>query len=144
MFQNGEIMKKHPAVLLTLICLLGLGLSARAQEQGAVVTNVPFEFVAGGKVLPAGKYTVNRVAPASGSRELEMRSYEMRASVFVIPTAFDELRSQKAQFTFEHLGNGYFLSAIETATGTYSIDIRPSAIKLIQMEQHGPSPSGSN
>jgi len=136
--------KQYLAVLFTLICLLGLGLSAQAQEQDTVVINVPFEFVAGGKVLPAGKYTVNRVAPASGSRELEMRSYETRASVFVLPTVFDDVRSDKAQLNFEHLGDTYFLSAIETPIGTYTVDIPPSAIKLAQTQQQSGSHSGSN
>jgi len=136
--------KQYLAVLFTLICLLGLGLSAQGQEQDTVVINVPFAFVAGGKVLPAGKYTVNRVAPASGSRELEMRSYETRASVFVLPTVFDDVRSDKAQLNFEHLGDTYFLSAIETPIGTYTVDIPPSAIKLAQTQQQSGSHSGSN
>jgi len=136
--------KQYLAVLFTLICLFGLGLSARAQEQDTVVTNVPFDFVAGGKVLPAGKYTVNRVATAAGSRELEMRSYEARASVFVIPMVFDDVRSDKAKLNFEHLGDAYFLSAIETPIGTYAIDIPPAAIKLAQTQQQGGSHSGGH
>jgi hypothetical protein len=136
--------KQYVTVLFTLICLFGLGLSARAQEPDTVVTNVPFDFVAGGKVLPAGKYTVNRVAPASGSRELEMRSYETHASVFVLPTVFDGVRSDNAQLHFEHLGDSYFLSAIETAIGTYTIDIPPSAIKLAQTQQQGGPHAGGN
>lgn len=115
--------KQYLTVLFTLICVLGLGLGAHAQEEDTVVTKVPFDFVAGGKVLPAGTYRVSRVAPASGSRELELRSYETRASVFVIPTVFDNVQSDKAQLNFEHLGDSYFLSTIETPIGTYAIDI---------------------
>jgi hypothetical protein len=44
--------KQYLAVLFALICVFGLGLSARAQEQDTVVTNVPFDFLAGGRVLP--------------------------------------------------------------------------------------------
>jgi len=136
--------KQYLTVLFTLICVLGLGLGARAQEEDTVVTKVPFDFVAGGKVLPAGKYTVNRVSPTTGSRELEMRSYETRASVFVLPTVFDDVRSDKVQLHFEHLGDTYFLSAVETPIGTYSIDIPPSAIKLAQTQQQGGSHAGAN
>jgi len=136
--------KQYLAVLFTLICVLGLGLNARAQEQDTVVTNVPFDFVAGGKVLPAGSYRVMRVRPSSGSRELEIRSYETRASVFVIPTVFDDVQSDKAQLNFEHIGDSYFLSAIETPIGTYAIDIPPAAIKLGQMQQQGGSQSGGH
>ena len=48
--------KQYLTILFTLICVLGLGLRARAQEEDTVVTNVPFDFVVGDKVLPAGTY----------------------------------------------------------------------------------------
>ena len=136
--------KQYLASLFTLMCVLGLGLSARAQEEDTVVTKVPFDFVAGGKVLPAGEYTVNRVSPTTGSRELEMRSYETRASVFVLPTVFDDVRSDRAQLHFEHLGDTYFLSAVETPIGTYTIDIPLSAIKLAATQPQGGSHAGAD
>ena len=136
--------KQYLTVLFTLICVLGLGLGAHAQEQDTVVTNVPFAFVAGGRVLPAGTYRVSRVDSASGSRELEISSYETRASVFVIPTFFDDVQSDKAQLNFEHLGGTYFLSAIETPIGAYTINIPPAAIKLAQTQQPGGSHSGGH
>ena len=37
------------AVVLTLSCLFGLGISARAQNAGKIAVNVPFDFVAGGE-----------------------------------------------------------------------------------------------
>ena len=136
--------KQYLAVLFTAICVVGLGLSARAQEQDTVVTNVPFDFMAGGQVLPAGSYTVMRVHPTSGSRELEIRSYETGVSVFVIPALFDDAQSDKAQLNFEHLGDTYFLSAIKTPIGTYAIDIPPAAVKLAQTQQPGGSHSGGH
>jgi hypothetical protein len=145
MFQQGEIMKKqYLAVLFTLICVLGLGLIARAQEQDTVVTNVPFNFAAGGKVLPAGNYRVMRIHPSSGSRELELSSFETGASVFVIPRVFDDVQSGKVRLNFEHLGDTYFLSTIETPIGTYTIDLPASAIKLAQMQPQGGSHAGGN
>jgi len=136
--------KQYLTVLFTLICVLGLGLGARAQEQDTVVTNVPFDFVVGGKVLPAGTYRASRIDPSTGSRALQITSFETRASVLLIPTVFDGFQSGHAQLNFEHLGDSYFLSAIETPIGTYAIDIPPSAIKLAQMQQQSSSPSGSN
>jgi hypothetical protein len=119
MFEQGEIKKQSLTVLLTLICVLGVGLGARAQEQDTVVTNVPFDFVAGGLVLPSGTYRVSRVESVAGSRGLAISSYETRASVFVIPTVFDDVQSGKAQLNFEPLGDTYFLNAIKTPIGTY-------------------------
>jgi hypothetical protein len=143
MFQQGEIMKKqYVAFLVTLMCVLALDLGA--QEQDTVVTKVPFDFVAGGKVLPAGTYRVSRVHPYTGSRELEITSYETRASVFVIPTVFDDVQSGNAQLNFEHLGGKYFLNAIETPIGTYVVTLPPSAIKRAQTEQQSASSPGGN
>jgi hypothetical protein len=120
-----------------------LGLGARAQEEDTVVAKVPFDFVVGGQVLPAGSYRVSRV-DTTGSRELEISSYEKRASAFLIATFFDDFQTGHAQLNFEHVGDKYFLSAVETPIGTYAITIPPSAIKLAQMEQQSASPSGSN
>ncbi len=135
--------KQYLTVLLTLTCVLGLGLGARAQEGDAIVANVPYDFVVGGHVLPAGTYRVSRV-DSTGFRELEISSYETRASAFLIPTFFDDVQTGHAQLNFQHVGDRYFLSAVETPIGTYAITIPPSAIKLAQMEQQGASSSGSN
>ena len=135
--------KQYLTVLFTLICVLGLGLGARAQEEDTVVSNVPFDFLIAGKILPAGTYRVSRVNTA-GSRELEISSYDAHAGVLFIPTDFDDFQTGHAQLNFEHVGNKYFLSAIETPIGTYDITIPPSAIELARTEQQGTSSSGGN
>ena len=134
--------KQYLTVLFTLICVLGLGLGARAQED-TVVSNVPFDFLIAGKILPAGTYRVSRVNTA-GSRQLEISSYDARAGVLFIPTVFDDFQTGHAQLNFEHVGNKYFLSAIETPIGTYDITVPPSVIELARMEQQGTSSSGGN
>ena len=136
--------KQYVAVLFTLICVLGLELGARAQDEGAVVANVPYDFVAGGRVLPAGTYRVNRVHSYTGSRELEISSYETGAGALLIATVFDSAQTEHTQLNFEHVGDKYFLSAVETPIGRYAIAIPPSAIKLALKEQPSPSSSGSN
>jgi hypothetical protein len=55
--------KQYVTVLFTLICVLGLGLGARTQEGDTVVARVPYDFVVGSRVLPAGTYRVSRVHP---------------------------------------------------------------------------------
>ena len=42
--------KQYVAVLFTLICVLGLGLGARAQEEDTVVAKVPYDFLVGGRL----------------------------------------------------------------------------------------------
>ena len=111
--------------VLTLTCLLGLGLSAQAEGDNKVVTDIPFEFSAGGATLPAGIYTVDRVSTPSDSH-LIIRNRENGA--FLLPVTFDGASVQGALFTFEHVGNKYFLSKVKTPAGVYTIGA-PRALK---------------
>ena len=135
--------KQLLTVLFTLICVLGFGLGALAQGEDTVVATVPFDFVVGGQILPAGMYRVSRVE-STGSRELEIASYDTRAGALLIPTFFDGTQIGHAQLNFEHAGDKYFLSGIETPIGTYAITVPRSAITLALMERQGASSSGSN
>jgi hypothetical protein len=100
------------------MCLLGLGLGAQAQGNDEVVTDVPFEFVAGGTSFPAGTYTVNRVSSAWDSH-LIIRNGER--GVFLLPVSFEGASVEGALFSFEHVGNKYFLSQVKTPRGVYTI-----------------------
>jgi hypothetical protein len=136
--------KQYLTVLFTLICVLGLGLGAQAQEEDTVLAKIPYDFVVAGQVLPAGTYRVSRIDTTGSSRVLEISSYETRAGALLIPTVFDDFQTGHAQLNFEHVANKYFLSAIETPIGTYAITVPPSAIELARMEQQGTSSSGGN
>jgi len=106
--------KSYLTAVLMLTCLLGVGVSARAQNADAVVVNVPFEFVAGGATLPAGEYRVSRVNPGV-NRELAISGYN-KGSAFLLPLALDESAAAANQPTvsFEHVGDKYFLTKIKT------------------------------
>jgi len=136
--------KQYSTVLFTLICICGLALGAHAQAKEVVVAKVPYNFVVGGQVLPAGTYDVRRVSVISGPGELEISSYASGASTFLIPTFFDDLETGHAQLRFEHVGGKYFLSGIETPIGTYAIALPNSAIRVAQMEQEGSATSRGN
>jgi len=137
--------KQYFAILLAVVCVFGLGAGAQAQDQDAVVVKVPYDFVAGSHVLPAGRYTVSR-RDSSGAREtLVISSYETKASVLVLPTFFAEGRSFDPHLDFETLGNKHFLSQIQTSDGLYTLAIPTSATMVAQMEQHHDvSRSGGN
>ena len=130
-------------VLFTFICLLGLGVGARAQEEDAIIAEVPYDFVAGGAELTAGTYRVSRVN-TGGTRELLIRGQETGAGAFVVPTVFAYAPGENAHLSLQLVGNRYFLTAIQTSNGVYTMAIPRLAVKLAEMDQHGTSASGSN
>jgi hypothetical protein len=129
-------------VVLALTCLLGWSATARAQDADKVVTNVPFEFVAGGRTLPAGTYSVSRVHSQANST-LVILGYDNGA--FLLPIAFAGAPAEHAKLSFELVGNKYFLSKVETATGVYTIRTPRAMTKLARIKDYGNvSSAGSN
>jgi len=121
-----------------------LGVSAEGQSQREVVMTVPYEFVASGKTLPAGTYTVTRVSEDRFSG-LIISSYENRSSVVVMPNEFKSYPADNIKVSFQQIGDVHFLSRIETANGAYNIPVPHSATVAAGVKQHGDmSASGTN
>jgi hypothetical protein len=131
--------KSYLTAALMLTCLLGVGISARAQDSDAVVVSVPFEFVAGGATLPAGEYRINRANPGV-TRELAIRGYD-KGGAFLSPVAFDDGANDMPTLSFEHVGGKYFLSRIKTPGGVYTIAASREMIMLGRMSTPSTSPS---
>jgi hypothetical protein len=135
--------KQYSTILFTLACMFGFALSAHAQLKDTIVASVPYDFVAGNQVLPAGTYTVSRLSVGGGPEQLEITSYDTGASALLIPTFFDDTQTGHPQLSFENAGEKHFLSSIETTIGTYSIKVPREAIRVAQMAHHGPVASGN-
>ena len=134
--------KSYCAALLTLICLLGLGVTASAQDTEGVVVKVPFEFVAAGKTMPAGKYSVGRIS-TDASSSLIMRSEKDGA--FLLPVVVDRPSADQQTLSFEYVGGTYFLRDIKTPGGAYTILLPRAMVALAQMKDQGSmSSSGTN
>lgn len=127
--------KSYLTAALMLTCLLGVGVSARAQDADAVVVSVPFEFVAGGATLPAGEYRISRVNPGV-NRELAISGYN-RGNAFLLPVAFDDGPSNQPTLSFEHVGGKYFLNRIKTLSGVYTIPASREMIMLGKSSTQG-------
>jgi len=124
--------------MLTIV--LGVGVSAHAQDADAVVVSVPFEFVAGGATLPAGEYRISRVNPGV-NRELAIRGYN-KGNALLSPLAFDDGPANGPTLSFEHVGGKYFLSKIETLGGVYTM---PASREMVMLgKANSPSPSTSS
>jgi hypothetical protein len=135
------VMKKsYLAAVLILMCLLGTGIGAHAQDMDAVVVNVPFEFLAGSATLPAGDYKVSRLNPAV-NRELAISGYN-KGTAFLLPLAFDDVAAANGQPTlsFEHIGGKYFLTGIKTLSGVYTM---PASREMVMLGKSAPNLGGS-
>jgi hypothetical protein len=141
--QQGDIMMKpYLTVVLTLTSLLGLGMSARAQDTDGVRVKVPFQFVSGGTTLSAGTYTIGPVSHAA-SRILSIRGYNK--SALFLPIVFDRFATGQTKLDFEYLGDKYFLRGVETPAGVYTIALPRAMVALAQTKDRGTgSSSGAN
>jgi hypothetical protein len=92
------------ALLLTL-ALATTAVTARGQSQHRVNANVPFDFVVGDKVLPAGDYVVSAIAADT----LAIQGSTDGAIRLANPTG---RRTDKIALVFHRYGSTYFLSEI--------------------------------
>jgi hypothetical protein len=132
----------YVAAVLMLICLLGVGVSARAQSTDAVVVSVPFEFVAAGATLPAGEYRVSRLDPGV-NQELFISGYN-KGGAFLHPLAFEDSSVGEPALSFEQVAGKYFLTRIKTLRGVYTMPAQREMIMLSQGNPPSPSASSSS
>jgi hypothetical protein len=93
--------------------LLGLGLllavSAAEAQEPKVQANIPFDFVVGNQVLPAGEYVVS---PA-GEMAVSIRSTAGDDTILtVVRGCAAAFPSEKSRLVFHSVGGRYFLSQV--------------------------------
>jgi hypothetical protein len=142
--QRRKMRKQCLRILIALIGVAGFGISAKAQGQDQVVVNVPYEFVAAGKTLPAGTYRVVRLS-INNPRALILNSLETRASALVFATQVENSHSDKPKVSFEQVGGEYALSKIETGNRLFKIPIsRLEILDAAARSHNGTSASESS
>jgi hypothetical protein len=62
----------------------------------------------------------------------------------LLPIVFDGASGGQAKLSFEHIGDTYFLSKVQTPAGVYTIGTRRAITKLAQMKDHGTVASSGN
>ena len=126
--------KSYFIAVLALTCVLGLGESSHAQDASRIVVHVPFDFVAGGATLPAGTYSVGRRS-LTHTRSLLIRSDDKGA--LLLPIVFDGAAADQAKLAFQHVGDMYFLSRIETPARRIPIGTPRVMTKVAQTRDQG-------
>ena len=98
--------------------LLALAMSLSA-ETSLVNVNVPFGFVAGGKMLPAGQYTIGE---ATSGGYLLIRGNQPNATALVLAVNAGQSTNNHASVTFSRRGSSVVLSTVEIPGGaSYSL-----------------------
>ncbi len=134
-------MKKHCVrILSAFFGLAALAITAKGQVPDRIVVNIPYEFIAAGKTLPAGTYTVNRVNDR-GDRHLVISSFENHAAVVVLSTEIvDRTGTGQPSVSFQQVGDEHLLSKIATGEHVFTIPVSSSAVLEAGMKGHnGPS-----
>lgn len=84
--------------------------TARAQSiNQELIANIPFEFNAGNKTLPAGEYSVRISNPASDLKILRIRSTNGDVVVLQMHSVLGRAQNS-GKFVFHRYGNRYFLA----------------------------------
>ena len=107
-------MKKFFNIPLLIIMFAGV-LAINAQAQTKVTANIPFTFSVGKTTLPAGKYTITVVNPASDRKVLQIRSLNGHASAMVLTVANNVSASDDAKLVFERDGDRFIFAYAQLA-----------------------------
>jgi len=102
-------------VMLLMVTSLAMGQTVST----TIVAKVPFEFVIGNQVMPAGDWVVQ----AQSGDILALRNYDARKSVLAASMRDDEKPENRTVLVFERYGDQYFLSQIkvENTNLTYKL-----------------------
>ena len=119
-------MKKYARIIVAIALLSGLGVAAKAEIRDDIVVTVPFEFVVGGKTLPAGIYKVSSMSLDKFS-PLLLTSRDNGTSVYVLPFEGESASPDKPQVSFQRVGDQHFLSTIRTTWDVYHFPASHSA-----------------
>jgi hypothetical protein len=128
--------------------LAALAVASRAQAVDQIIVNVPYDFVVSGKTLPAGEYRINRVSE-NNNLTLEITGLENHEGALLVSNEVTTNREDKPTLSFQHVGDQYFLSKIETAEHIFTVPVSAAkaAAVVAMKKQTNPSTgssSGSN
>ena len=98
-------------------------------QDHAVQANIPFDFAAGNKVLPAGTYTI-----ATKSANLIVIGNEKQPEV-VTAVLRDPNESKNQVLVFNRLGDRYFLNEIRCQASGMSLELPASKLEKTARQQ---------
>jgi hypothetical protein len=130
----------RPILLVASLVVGTLGM-AQAQSADYLKVNVPFDFVAGNKALPAGAYEVRRVNEAEPN--LLRISNAAGESALIYVTHSTSLASSNTRFVFAGYGEHFVLTSLRTPREDFKLQ-NSGAARLRNVVASEYSISGSN
>ena len=120
-------------LLLVTLSLVTAVVSAQAQGSRSEYADIPFDFKAGDKELPAGRYQISQ---STSGEAVTVRGVENSISVVKMTNHLVQLDPAKtSKLVFNRYGNQYFLSEVWIAGRSTGQQIRKTnAEKAIQRE----------
>jgi len=103
-------MKTHAATLLILMVVGLTGLVNAQMSTTMIKAQVPFDFVANGKTMPAGECIIT--VPYTGQKVLSITSGKQHAFAFSIANE-SRNESKETALVFHRYGDRYFLAGIK-------------------------------
>jgi hypothetical protein len=132
-------MKYMTRILMLTLTLLPMMAAAQMQPGTKLVAQVPFDFMIGGKTVPAGTLSIQRVSP--GSATLSMRNRDANVNIFC-GAAHDESKTPAAAsiLVFNQYGHRYFLSQVkvEGSKTHYKLPESPAEAELRAQNSQAP------
>ena len=100
--------------MLSLLLILTVG-TVSAQSERIGVINIPFNFIIGQKILPAGEYTIRPNQTDSKTVWLVQGNDTQAGAFFLTIPVLARETQEKTRLVFHKYGDQYFLSQIWTA-----------------------------
>jgi hypothetical protein len=112
---------------------LGLGLllavSAAQAQETRVKASIPFDFVVGNQILPAGEYMVSSLG--STNEALVIRSDDSKTAILSLTNSCSSSKpSDTSKLVFHHLAGRYFLSQVWAAGNSGGRQLPTSRIEV--------------
>ncbi|HZC22090.1 MAG TPA: hypothetical protein VE866_02035 [Candidatus Binatia bacterium] len=99
--------KQVATLILAVVGMMGL---ANAQSLSTIKAQVPFNFVANGRTMPAGECVITVLGP--NQKRLSISSGKQHTFAYSIPDESPKAR-QRTALVFHRYGNQYFLIGIK-------------------------------
>jgi len=130
-------MKKYLAGIFAVVfSMAAFAMAAPAETSDQLLVTIPYDFVVGGKTLPAGTYRVSRVSTTDFGTLL-LKNVDNHAGVLLNASEWEDVRADKPELQFQQIAGQHFLSAIETSEHVFNIPVSKSAVLLAMKSQQG-------